>query len=69
LARPTVTTKAEALRQAQLALLTGKVYIQNGKLLPSAGMLRLTEDLEKFKQPALRSPYHWAAFTLVASPW
>jgi CHAT domain-containing protein len=69
LAQPTVLTKADALRRAQIALLKGKVYVQDGKLHSSAGVLPLTEDLKKFNQMDLTSPYYWAAFTLVGSPW
>lgn len=69
LANPTVTTKAEALRQAQVALLTGAVYIRNGTLHTSGGDVRLPEGMDPLTYADFTRPYFWAAFTLVGSPW
>jgi CHAT domain-containing protein len=61
------STKAVALRNAQLALIQGKAKIQDGRVrsgdrsipLPSA-----TNDTIN-----LSHPYYWAAFTLIGNPW
>lgn len=68
LAQADVTTKAEALRRAQQALLQGEVYVEDGFLYSSGDRLALPENLA---QPYINftSPYNWASFTLVGSPW
>ncbi|MEM9925573.1 MAG: CHAT domain-containing protein [Cyanobacteria bacterium P01_D01_bin.50] len=64
-------TKAEALRQAQLAMLEGKVRTKNGRLfapgLPKDGLelpSKLKESSENFSHP-----YYWSGFTVVGNPW
>lgn len=64
----TAPIKAEALRQAQLAMLQGKVKIDNSKqiLTWSKGDeplgITLTHD-------DLSHPYFWSGFTMIGSPW
>jgi CHAT domain-containing protein len=67
LADPEVKTKAEALRRSQVALLRGQVRVQNDKLLGSGRALSLSNQTQS--QQTFTAPYHWAAFTLVGSPW
>jgi CHAT domain-containing protein len=69
LANPEVTTKTEALRRTQIAMLSGDVRIENGQIYTSAGVLPLPEDLKQFQNLDLSAPYYWSAFTLVGSPW
>jgi CHAT domain-containing protein len=61
---PNVTIKAEALRQAQIALLRGEFTVQNGFV----GDVPLPPELAQ-KNPDLTHPYHWSSFLLVGSPW
>ncbi|NEO53856.1 MAG: CHAT domain-containing protein [Okeania sp. SIO3B5] len=63
--------KAEALRQAQLAMLRGEVVITEGKLRGTAarGAVALPLELGKFENQNLSHPYYWAGFTMVGSPW
>jgi CHAT domain-containing protein len=66
-----VTIKAEALRQAQLAMLAGEVKITEGELRGS-GLLRgvaLPATLAQIGDRNLSHPYYWAAFTMIGSPW
>jgi CHAT domain-containing protein len=65
------TTKAEALRQAQLALAQGNVYIENGVIHQRNGtpILTLPPELVVSGEQELRHPFYWAAFTMVGSPW
>jgi CHAT domain-containing protein len=64
------STKAEALRQAQLALLHGQVRIELGYVADMARGQRLA--LPTTGRPSDRTlahPYYWSAFTLIGSPW
>jgi len=69
--RSEVTIKAEALRQAQLAMLKGQIRLQGGKLLGArGGNVTLPANLvTKLQQEDLSHPFYWAAFTMVGSPW
>lgn len=78
------TIKAEALRQAQLAMLQGKIQVENGQLTwvdddPQTYSESLIGEIGLNHQPKnissqtesnnLSHPYFWAAFTLVGNPW
>jgi filamentous hemagglutinin family protein len=61
LAQDPITVKAEALRQAQLAMLQGNLHLTSSKLTsPSLS--------ENTKNQTLSHPYYWAGFTLIGSP-
>ncbi|MEB3210473.1 MAG: CHAT domain-containing protein, partial [Leptolyngbyaceae bacterium] len=69
--------RAEALRQAQIAMLNGDVRLENGQLQWTGGAIDLStvlsEDLlaqiNTIDVEDLSHPYYWSAFTLVGSPW
>jgi filamentous hemagglutinin family protein len=66
-----VTIKAEALRQAQLQMLRGRVRIQDG-MLRVEGLnetVPLPEELAIRGDRILSHPYYWAAFTTIGNPW
>ncbi|HBB32537.1 MAG TPA: hypothetical protein DDZ80_14015 [Cyanobacteria bacterium UBA8803] len=66
----TVPIKAEALRQAQLEMLRGKVYIKDGQLFFDSNpeySISLPPELEKPLE--LSHPYYWSGFTIVGNPW
>ena len=65
----TVTTKAEALRQAQLQMLHGEISIEGDQLQLSRSNIELTNEWHSEEVSSLSSPYYWAAFTMVGSPW
>ncbi|MEL6901158.1 MAG: CHAT domain-containing protein [Cyanobacteria bacterium J06606_4] len=65
----TTTTKAEALRQAQLKMLRGEVTAENGQLRLSRGDVDMSGEWGQEDINDLASPYYWAAFTMVGSPW
>ena len=65
----TAPIKAEALRQAQLALLNGQVSLIDGQLRSSIGSIPLPPALAKIENQNFSHPYYWAAFTVVGSPW
>ncbi|GAB4303722.1 MAG: hypothetical protein Fur0025_45120 [Oscillatoriaceae cyanobacterium] len=62
--------KAEALRQAQLDMIRGKIRIANGNLVGIAnGSITLPPSLGDIPNKLLNHPYYWAAFTTIGSPW
>lgn len=61
--------KAEALRQAQLAMIEGKVRVRGGKLITSRGSFPLPPDLAWLENQNLSHPYFWSAFTMIGNPW
>ncbi|MBW4470155.1 MAG: CHAT domain-containing protein [Stenomitos rutilans HA7619-LM2] len=67
----TAPIKAEALRQAQIAMLKGDVQIVNGQLrITRGGAVQLPIALvDRIEDHRLSHPYYWAAFTLIGSPW
>ena len=63
------TTKAEALQQAQLAMIRGEVRLEEGNLVTPDGLIPLTEELKNLGNLRLNHPYYWSAFTMVGNPW
>ncbi|NER19889.1 MAG: CHAT domain-containing protein [Symploca sp. SIO1C2] len=65
-----VPIKAEALRQAQLAMLNGEVYIEDNQLFysPQQSGIALDPD-QKISKEDLSHPHYWSSFTLIGSPW
>jgi filamentous hemagglutinin family protein len=66
--------KAEALRQAQLALLRGEVTIEGNSLRGIRGDLDQGLELPAasvagLANAQLQHPYYWAGFTMIGSPW
>jgi CHAT domain-containing protein len=61
--------KAEAMRQAQIAMLKGEVRLENGQLHWSRGEAPLPPELAKLGKTNLSHPYYWAAFSLIGNPW
>jgi CHAT domain-containing protein len=61
--------KAEALRQAQLAMLRGQVRLENGILTGSKGGVTLPPELARLGNQTLSHPYYWASFVMIGSPW
>lgn len=67
----TARIKAEALRQAQLAMATGKVFLQNGRLqgIEAGEGIPLPPASLAVRDRQLSHPYYWAAFTMIGNPW
>jgi filamentous hemagglutinin family protein len=61
--------KVEALRQTQLAMLTGRVRLQGGRLVTGSREFPLTPALSQLADRNLSHPYYWSGFTMVGSPW
>jgi filamentous hemagglutinin family protein len=65
----TAPIKAEALRQAQLAMLKGQVRLQGGRLITSHESIALPPELSKLGNKDLTHPFYWSAFTMIGNPW
>jgi CHAT domain-containing protein len=63
------TIKAEALRQTQVAMLQGKVRLENGQLVTETGNFPLSPDLAELGSQDLSHPYYWSGFMIIGSPW
>ena len=66
-----VTTKAGALRRAQIAMLRGQIRLENGQLrgLGGLGDIALPPELGRRGNHDLSHPFYWAGFTMIGSPW
>ena len=65
----TAPIRAEALRQAQLAMIRGQVRIVAGKLITPTATIALPPELADLEGTAFSSPFYWSAFTLIGNPW
>jgi filamentous hemagglutinin family protein len=65
----TAPIKAEALRQAQLALIHRQIQVDAGVLQSPDQRIPLPPELAGLKDKDLSHPYYWAPFTMIGSPW
>ncbi|ESA36431.1 filamentous hemagglutinin family domain-containing protein [Leptolyngbya sp. Heron Island J] len=62
--------KAEALRQAQLAMKEGRVKISDGNLIiTEQEPYALQGSLAEVADHHFQHPFYWAGFTMVGNPW
>ena len=62
--------KAEALRQAQLAMISGQVTLEDGEVRTPRGSLAVVpEEGDPSPEIQLSHPYFWSAFTTIGNPW
>ncbi|MEA5467523.1 CHAT domain-containing protein [Spirulina sp. 06S082] len=65
----TAPIKAEAVRQAQLAMLAGKIRLENGELVTLSEIIPLNKPLIDLGDRDFTHPYYWSSFTLIGTPW
>jgi filamentous hemagglutinin family protein len=67
----TAPIRAEALRQAQIAMAKGEISLKNGQVQGLGGLGNLTLPADSLDQSdgPLSHPFYWAAFTMVGNPW
>ncbi|HEY9605294.1 MAG TPA: CHAT domain-containing protein [Allocoleopsis sp.] len=61
--------KAEALRQAQIAMIQGQVRLEGGQLHTSTMSIQLPPELTQSEDKNLSHPYYWSGFTMIGNPW
>ncbi|WP_414514552.1 CHAT domain-containing protein [Nostoc sp. PCC 9305] len=61
--------KAEALRQAQVAMLKGQVRLEKGRLVTASKSFPLPPELREIGDKEFAHPYYWSGFTIVGNPW
>jgi CHAT domain-containing protein len=61
--------KAEGLRQAQIAMLQGELFLTDGFLVGTFGKVELPPALKELGNRNLNHPYYWSGFTMIGSPW
>lgn len=66
---PLASTKAEALRQAQIRMLSGEVRLEGDILLVSRGPIELPDTLASSASFDFSHPLYWSGFTMISSPW
>jgi len=63
------STKAEALRKAQLAMLRGEVQREGDRLITTKSSIPLPPDFPASINQNYSHPYFWSSFTLIGNPW
>lgn len=61
--------KAEALRQAQMAMIQKQVYVKGNRLRNSRGAVSLPPKLARSERQNLSHPFYWAGFSLIGNPF
>ncbi|MBD2089036.1 CHAT domain-containing protein [Microcoleus sp. FACHB-1515] len=65
----TAPTKAEALRQTQLALLRNQLHLSSPTIQQAMRGIELPQQVEESIAGDLSHPYYWAGFTMIGNPW
>ena len=61
--------KSLALRQAQVAMLNQKVFVEDFTLRGSEVEINLPTNISQNKSQNFQHPYYWAGFTIIGNPW
>ncbi|HAJ58320.1 MAG TPA: hypothetical protein DCP31_02800, partial [Cyanobacteria bacterium UBA8543] len=69
LSQASVTTKADALQKAQIAMLRGQIRIESGQLVGLETKVILPPEVKERSDRIFSHPYYWSGFMLTGSPW
>ncbi|WP_427158224.1 CHAT domain-containing protein [Aliinostoc sp. HNIBRCY26] len=61
--------KAEALRQAQIAMLKKQIHLEGNEFIFPEGNVSVPSELVPYLNNDTSHPYYWAAFSVIGSPW
>lgn len=61
--------KAKALRQAQINMLTKKVFVEDSVVKGSGVQLNLPQEISDQQTDNFNHPFYWAGFTIIGNPW
>ncbi|AUT00023.1 hypothetical protein CLI64_06300 [Nostoc sp. CENA543] len=61
--------KAEALRQAQIAMLKKQIHLEGNEFVFPEGNVFVPSELVPYLNNDTSHPYYWAAFSVIGSPW
>ena len=61
--------RADALQQAQLAMINDQVQIEGDRMMLSGLTVPLPEDLQGFDGFDFSHPYFWSGITMIGNPW
>ncbi len=61
--------KSEALRRAQVALLSGRFHLAGGRAVGSEEAFLLPPEIAALGDRQFQHPYYWAGFSAVGNPW
>lgn len=63
-------TRAEALRRAQINMLSGNIIIENGTVTgPEGDAIAHIPELAESGSWDFSHPFYWSAFTMIGNPW
>ena len=66
----TTSIKAEALRQAQVAMIKGNVTSEGNKLIAINRSVDITQDIaDEIQTINLKHPVYWSAFMMIGGQW
>ena len=64
-----VPVKSEALRQAQIAMITGQIRVENGTIITPSRTIPLPSEYKDLENQTLNHPHYWSPFTMIGNPW
>jgi len=61
--------KAKALREAQINMLTKKVFVEDSEVKGSGVTLTLPPEISDQQTDNFDHPFYWSGFTVIGNPW
>jgi CHAT domain-containing protein len=64
-----VPAKAAALQQTQIAMLQGRLNLENSLIQQTIRDIPVPPNFENLGNENLSHPFYWAGFTMIGNPW